>query len=821
MRIPQSTQLRLLMLTMLAVQGAVVSAQSCTSHNQCGAGSFCRGIDSPDSCPLSSECEPLPAEGDQCHVYSLACRSDTCASAALTCVPGISRCLEVGAICNTDGDCGAGNYCSKCFSTASGQGFCLRLPVAGEICNRNCAADTCAPGFVCGGDYLCHEEGTEFTTTAFTTTTTTTPQASSVPSYYCANRPCSYDASMQCQCDDACVDYGDCCPDREKECTDAGTTANPVTTAADTTTDPDGVPAYYCANRPCTYDASFPCQCDDACPGYGDCCPDHDAKCGDVPVSTTMPTTTTTTTTTDAGPDTTTTTTDNGSDTTTTTTTTTTTEGDTTTTADTGESTTTGAVPDYYCANRPCSYDASMQCQCDDACVDYGDCCPDREDACGGGGGVTTTTPDAPTTTTDAGVDTTTTTTTTTTTAAPDTTSTTDGGVPAYYCANRPCGYDASMQCQCDDACTGYGDCCPDYTEVCAGGGSTAPPFTTPDGTLPPGTACGYSQVPYGVTCVQYVWESSPTAALPTPPLSLAEISSVVIGHYMIVFGDGDLGTLDNRKTLAFNFQTSTWDAATARAERPYWGDHTAIEVYNGELYAFAGLCCQTFCTGCGATSKVQIYDPVDDAWRLGTPIPWNVDGAMSSSIIDGKIYVCGGLWQDWPSPNCGIYNPATDSWAPMPDMPKPMHHTGAGTDGSKFYIFGGRLGGNGLSQGQDDVQIYDPATNTWTWDKTSAIKSLPTGRTGMGKAAFLHGEFYLMGGEYFPDQDPKVLPTGVYNLVEIYNPTTNTWRQGPPMPTGLHGLHPVIYDNQIYIAGGGDHIGRGTSKAFQRYKPF
>ena len=155
-----------------------------------------------------------------------------------------------------------------------------------------------------------------------------------------------------------------------------------------------------------------------------------------------------------------------------------------------------------------------------------------------------------------------------------------------------------------------------------------------------------------------------------------------------------------------------------------------------------------------------------------------------------------------------------------MPNMPKPMHHTAAGTDGDKFYIFGGRLGGNGLSQGQDDVQVYDPDTNSWQWDKTSAIKSMPTGRTGMGKAAFLNGEFYLMGGEWFPGQHPLVLPSGVFNLVEIYNPTTNTWRTGPNMPTGLHGLHPVVYNGMIYIAGGGDAIDRGTSYTFQRYIP-
>eukprot|EP00043_Microstomoeca_roanoka_P006425 m.62622 g.62622 ORF g.62622 m.62622 type:complete len:513 (-) comp13407_c0_seq1:714-2252(-) len=488
------------------------------------------------------------------------------------------------------------------------------------------------------------------------------------------------------------------------------------------------------------------------------------------------------------------------------------------------------SAPDYYCWNRPCSYNGALACQCDEACKSYGDCCPDYDNQCPK---VPEPTPPPPS---------------------------------ADLCVNRHCSYNDKKACQCDEACLSYGDCCPDYQQVC--GDKSPPPPPPPPSTTgckvygcgfysdknpcqcddacvdygdccadhtsfclnpappsppsPPASGvCGYGEVPYANgNCVKYVWEKGPSPALPTPPLSLAEISAAVIGHEMIMFGDGDLGTKDNRKTLTFNFKTATWDAPTANAPRPYWGDHTTVEVYQGEMYAFAGLCCQSFCTGCDAASKLQIYNPVEDKWRLGKPIPWNVDGAMSSALINGKIYICGGLWQDGPSPKCGVYTPATNSWSSMPDMPKPMHHSAGGTDGKKLYIFGGRLGGNWLSKGQDDVQIFDPDTFTWTWDKTSNIKSLPTGRTGMGKAAYLRGEFYLMGGEYFPGQDPKVLPTGTFNLVEIYNPKTNTWREGPPMPTGLHGLHPVVYNDMIYIAGGGDHIDRGTSQTFQRYVP-
>jgi len=37
-------------------------------------------------------------------------------------------------------------------------------------------------------------------------------------------------------------------------------------------------------------------------------------------------------------------------------------------------------------------------------------------------------------------------------------------------------------------------------------------------------------------------------------------------------------------------------------------------------------------------------------------------------------------------------------------------------SSGQKFYIFGGRTGGNVVLTGYQSVQIYDPVLNTWQW---------------------------------------------------------------------------------------------------------
>jgi hypothetical protein len=55
---------------------------------------------------------------------------------------------------------------------------------------------------------------------------------------------------------------------------------------------------------------------------------------------------------------------------------------------------------------------------------------------------------------------------------------------------------------------------------------------------------------------------------------------------------------------------------------------------------------------------------------------------------------------------------------------------------------------------------------------------------------------------------------------VDIYNPLTNTWRLGPPMPTARHGIFPLYYAGRIYVAGGGIHSGGSQSTVLEIYTP-
>src|SRR5260370_25293738 len=143
--------------------------------------------------------------------------------------------------------------------------------------------------------------------------------------------------------------------------------------------------------------------------------------------------------------------------------------------------------------------------------------------------------------------------------------------------------------------------------------------------------------------------------------------------------------------------------------------------------------------------------------------------------------------------------------------MAQGRNPTGGAPDGSLLFVLGGRTGANVVANGFDTVQVYDPVADAWTSTESgSGLAPLPGARGGMGKAVFWGGEFYILGGETL--NGSLATPPNVYNRVDIYNPTTNTWRLGPVLPTGRHGIFPLFQSGRIYVAAGGVQAGGSQS---------
>ncbi len=295
------------------------------------------------------------------------------------------------------------------------------------------------------------------------------------------------------------------------------------------------------------------------------------------------------------------------------------------------------------------------------------------------------------------------------------------------------------------------------------------------------------------------IWQAAPPL-----PAAIGEVAGGVINGVLYLVGEA------NSATFAFDLASRTWQSAPAR---PFPGNHHSAEVIGNKLYLFGGL-------GGGSEGRVQIFDPATGAWSSGATAPF-LAGSSSTARINGLVYMAGGISGTSTVNSAAVYNPTTNTWSSIVPMPLARNHAAAGTDGQRLFIFGGRGPGSGdgnfVADGFNDVQIYDPVTNTWQCSCTSGstIPPLPQKRGGMGRAAFFNGGFYVIGGETTATGTGQVAGN-VYNRVDVYNPVSQTWRLEATLPTARHGIYPLAYDGKILVAGGGIQAGGSESTVFE-----
>jgi N-acetylneuraminic acid mutarotase len=227
--------------------------------------------------------------------------------------------------------------------------------------------------------------------------------------------------------------------------------------------------------------------------------------------------------------------------------------------------------------------------------------------------------------------------------------------------------------------------------------------------------------------------------------------------------------------------------------------NHVASVALDGMLYTIGGLR-QNF----SAVNTVFKFDPVDNSWRACEPLPF-ARGALSAAVINGRIYAAGGFPSS-RSNDFTVYDPASDSWDnSMANMPTPRDHLAAAAWNGKFYAFGGRFQGSLRAA----TECYDPISGEWVTGEP-----IPTPRAGIAAAEF-NGRIYIFGGEGNP-----LDPNGVFNEVEEYNPGTDSWRSLEMMPVPRHGIGAALLNGRIHIPGGGPIEGFGVTSHHDAFIP-
>jgi hypothetical protein len=221
----------------------------------------------------------------------------------------------------------------------------------------------------------------------------------------------------------------------------------------------------------------------------------------------------------------------------------------------------------------------------------------------------------------------------------------------------------------------------------------------------------------------------------------------------------------------------------TTLAPMPTARSEAGAAADNGLLYVVGGW------IG-GGLATLQVYNPATNTWMTKTPMPTPRE-EMAVGEINGLLYVAGGFDAYPPFRIRGatvaalqVYDPATDTWTTRTAMPSAIAGRGAVVNG-KLYVIG-YSGGSCSSV----VEAYDPATNSWSYKSP-----MPTARCNLAVVA-LNGLIYALGGG---DTSGIV----AYSTVEVYNPATDRWTTAAPMPTGRSGLSAGVVSGSIYAIGG------------------
>ncbi|NWL89547.1 hypothetical protein DMN77_18525 [Paenibacillus sp. 79R4] len=297
--------------------------------------------------------------------------------------------------------------------------------------------------------------------------------------------------------------------------------------------------------------------------------------------------------------------------------------------------------------------------------------------------------------------------------------------------------------------------------------------------------------------------EWTPRADLPEPRMGAAAVT--VNGKIYVFGGASDSNQAfkgkKQKNTYEYDPSTNIWvkktDMPTARAG-------LSAVVYNNKVYVIGGYL--DVGTTLQRTNKVEVYDPSTDTWTEVANMPTARSWASAVTFND-KIYVFGGGknansngTQNTALATVECYDPNTNEWTTKKDMPFTGNGAVAAVVQNKVYIFGG----SDYSTGYGSIYEYNPEQDKWSFKMNSTV------RNGNG-IAVINDKVYLLGGANNGLVD-------IFDTVEIYDPLTNTVSSMLSLTFSRTQNVSVSIGNDLYVIGGTNDTNNQALKTVEMY---
>ncbi|RKR85979.1 subtilisin family serine protease [Micromonospora pisi] len=240
-------------------------------------------------------------------------------------------------------------------------------------------------------------------------------------------------------------------------------------------------------------------------------------------------------------------------------------------------------------------------------------------------------------------------------------------------------------------------------------------------------------------------------------PSEIFDNAAATVDGRVYSFG-GANGSGNERKAWVYQPETNTWGALPAL---PTGRAKPSAVAVDGKIYLIGG-----WATGGTPVASVDVYDPTANAWSTvagaTNPAPRAAAGA---AVVGGKVHLIGGC----ASSNCAgsddvvVFDPATGGFSLGAKYPHTVAWMSCGGIGGSAYCAGGTSGGTSYK----DAFSYDPKSDSW-----SALPDMPIDLWG--------SQFATAGGLLVIAGGVTGNSSGLTNRTLAYNPAGRAWEDLP-----------------------------------------
>lgn len=227
-----------------------------------------------------------------------------------------------------------------------------------------------------------------------------------------------------------------------------------------------------------------------------------------------------------------------------------------------------------------------------------------------------------------------------------------------------------------------------------------------------------------------------------------------------------------------------TW---RARASAPTARQEVASAVLDGRIWVVGGL------TAADATTKVETYDPPSDRWVAGPDLPIALHH-LALAVFRGELVVVGGFQGGgsnlYSRPSDRVLALRNGAWVDLPKLRRPRGAAGAAVVGDALYVVGGRDAGLLVAP----TEAFDGVT----WQDRAAV---PAPRDHIAVASDGRN-LYAAGGRFLD-------PDRTSDAFQRYDPARDVWVELPVLPTARGGLGLALAGGGRLIAAGGEDASR------------